>query len=275
MIQTKVGIIAGGGGLPQAVAAELTRHGRALFVVLLDGIADARWANAYPHASISIAKAGAIIRTLKEQGCQSILFLGKVARPEFTRLKPDLFGLKIIYRLARAARQGDDGLLRAILNIFEEEGFKIMPLQQAAGSLLGKAGCLTSSPPTLDEQKTIRRAISIIHGFAANHPGQGIIIKGTRILAVEDASGTDAMLMRVAAEIDAKGAILVKALRQSQESRVDLPTLGIDTVRLAHKVGLKGLAWAADEALLIDQLEMANIANGADIFLCGMETSPL
>src|SRR5579871_4534489 len=119
---TTLGIIAGGGLLPSAVAQSVQEGGDRVFVVGLRGVAGEE-IGCFPHAWASLGEAGKILRLLRENECRRVLLLGKVARPGFSDLKTDAKGLLLLPRVAAAARRGDDSLLRTLSDILAEEGF--------------------------------------------------------------------------------------------------------------------------------------------------------
>src|ERR1700730_2016027 len=115
-----LGIIAGGGELPIAIAQAVQDHGRAIFVVALDGMVRPSDVDPFPHGFVSLGALGKAIKLLQHAGCEEVTFAGKVARPEFTKLKLDARGALALPRIMAAALRGDDALLRALLAIFEK-----------------------------------------------------------------------------------------------------------------------------------------------------------
>ena len=112
----KLGLIAGGGDLPAAVAARCDALGRPVFLIRLAGFADehlARW----PGAEFGMAQIGAILKALKAEGCTTVCLAGIVNRPDFKTLKPDFKGATLLPGIVAAASKGDDALLRKILSV--------------------------------------------------------------------------------------------------------------------------------------------------------------
>ena len=95
------------------------------------------------------------------------------------------------------------------------------------------------------------------------------------MLAVEAAEGTDAMLQRCA-ELrtlgrtrGARAGVLVKAPKPGQEERVDMPTIGPETLRKVAAAGLAGIAVAAGHVLLAERAATIGAANENKLFLVG------
>ncbi|MDP2213127.1 LpxI family protein [Phenylobacterium sp.] len=275
---TKLGLIAGGGGLPVEIAEACQQAGRPFFVIRLKGFAGADLAG-FPGADIGIAELGKCIRTLRGAGCQSVCFAGLVSRPDFAALKPDVRGLKALPGLIAAARRGDDGLLRALLQEFEKEGFIVEGADEAMGDLRLPAGPLGRVRPDERHQADIARAMLVAREIGRLDVGQGAVVCDGLVLAVEAQEGTDAMLRRVAdlpralrGEPGALRGVLAKAPKPIQETRVDLPTIGLATIERAARAGLAGVAGEAGRLLVLDRDRVIEMADGLGLFVYGVES---
>ena len=95
------------------------------------------------------------------------------------------------------------------------------------------------------------------------------------MLAVEAAEGTDALLERCAAvkklgrTHGAQTGVLVKAPKPGQEERIDMPTIGPQTMHKVAAAGLAGVAVAAGHVLMAERAETIRAANGHRLFLVG------
>jgi DUF1009 family protein len=96
------------------------------------------------------------------------------------------------------------------------------------------------------------------------------------VLAVEAQEGTDAMLMRVAGlpealrgRGDARRGVLVKRPKPAQERRIDLPTIGLQTIENAAAAGLIGIAVEAGAALFLQQQDAIARADALGLFVFG------
>ena len=63
--------------------------------------------------------------------------------------------------------------------------------------------------------------------------------------------------------------MLVKAPKPGQEDRVDLPTIGAETVKKAAPTGLAGIAVAAGRVLMAEPAATVEAANKLGLFLVG------
>jgi DUF1009 family protein len=271
-----LGIIAGSGRLPLAVAEAAQHDGRSIFVLALEGMAAPEDVSPFPHGWASLGEIGKAIKLLKNAGCSELTMAGKVPRPEFTKLKLDARGALALPRVIAAAMKGDDALHRTMMTIFEKEGMRIIGPAEAARELLAPHGAIGGVEPSEDHDADILHGIRVALALGALDVGQAAVVCQGLVLAVEAAEGTDAMLMRVASlpqalrgtAEDRKG-VLVKAAKPHQERRMDLPAIGLRTVELAALAGLAGIAVEGDGALIIGRNAVANAADRLGIFVYG------
>jgi len=272
----KLGLIAGGGGLPLALAEHCRQSGRPYFVVRLRGFADAAM-DAHPGDIAGVAEIGRIVKLARDAGCEALCFAGLVRRPDFSALKPDLRGLSWLPGAVLAARKGDEALLRYLMTEFEKEGFAIEGAHEVRGDLALALGPLGKLAPQDDHSADIAKALRIAHAIGGLDIGQAAVVCDGLVLAVEAQEGTDALLRRIA-ELPAelRGApgrrkgVLAKVAKPIQEERVDLPTIGIATIEGADRAGLAGVVGVAGKMLVIDRGAVAALADAAGMFVAGV-----
>lgn len=273
----KLGLVAGGGGLPAEIAERCRRTGRPYFVVRLKGFADEGTAG-HPSVEIGIAELGKVFKALRAEHCEAVCFAGTVARPDFGKLKPDLRGVAALPSIIAAARKGDDALLRAVLDEFRKEGFVIEGAHEAAESMTLPLGILGKVSPGESQGEDIQRALIAARAIGRLDIGQGAVVCNGLVLAVEAQEGTDAMLHRVRGLPEAiRGApgrmagVLAKAPKPIQSTQVDLPTIGVATIRGAAQAGLAGIVGEAGRLLVVDREETVAMADDLGLFILGVE----
>ena len=274
--QPALGIVAGGGDLPLAIAESAREAGRQVFVLALLGSADG-WVSSYPHAWASLGEVGKIIKTLRGNGCGDVLLAGKLARPKFSEIKLDAKGVLVTPRIIAAARSGDDALLRSVVDIFEGEGFRVVGAAEAAPGLVAPAGRMGDVAPSPESEEDIATAFRIVRAMGTLDIGQAAVVCDGLALAVEAAEGTDAMVARVAnlpehlrGSPDKRRGVLAKAPKPIQDRKTDLPVVGVQTVRNAAAVGLAGIAVEAGGALILRRGAVIAEADRLGLFLVGV-----
>ncbi len=273
---SKLGVIAGAGGLPAEIVRACRAAERPVFVVRLAGMADADFGDA-DTVETGVAEWGKMMGALRKAGCRQICFAGAVPRPDFANLRPDFRGLASLPAVVAAARKGDDALLRQIMAEFERDGFAVEnPSDVLSGLTIGE-GALGQVSPGPAHVADIDKAIQAARALGALDIGQGVVVAGGLVLAVEAQEGTDAMLRRCAqlpralrGVGSAPAGVLAKAVKPIQDRRIDLPTIGPQTVMGAAQAGLAGVVGEAGALLVVDRAEVIRTADELGLFVFGV-----
>ena len=271
----KLGIVAGGGDLPQAVARRCVAEGRPFFIVRIKSFADDALGR-YEGADSRIGEFGRTIKLLKAAGCEAVCFAGVVQRPDFRDMKPDLKGAAVLPGMIAAATKGDDALLRYVLGVFEAEGFAVEGADQVLGGETVTAGALGRHAPDEAALADLRKALEVARAAGGLDIGQGAVVVDGLVLAVEAQEGTDAMLARVAGlpeairgRAEARRGALAKAPKPIQDERVDMPVIGVRTIEGAAAAGLAGVAGMAGKLILIERAAIIETADRLGLFVWG------
>jgi DUF1009 family protein len=276
--QSPVAIICGGGSLPFAVADAAITRGRAVHLFGIANWADARSMARYPHTWINLGQFGRLRRMLAQQGCREVVWIGSLLRPALRSIRFDIGTLRILPQLYRAFRGGDDHLLSGIGRIFEAHGFHMIGAHEIAPEILAGAGSLAARSASDKELADIALGFTVIDAMAPYDIGQAVVVVDNRVVAVEAAEGTDAMLARIAAlrdngrlPIPVRTGVLVKAAKRMQDRRFDLPSVGPATVELVKGAGLAGMALRAGEVIIAEPEAVVAAADRAGLFVQGVE----
>jgi DUF1009 family protein len=271
-----LGILAGGGPLPGRVAAAAHAAGRPVFIIGLEGFADPKVIGAWPHAVARVGGAARILELLRTNGCRDLVLIGPVRRPSLLDLRPDVVGAKLLARAGRMAFAGDDGLLKAVVQVLGEEGFNVIGAHEVLTEALGPRGLLSRTSPDAQAAADIERGIAVARALGMADVGQGCIVQEGLVLCVEAIEGTDAMIARAGAlRRPGPGGVLVKIVKPGQDRRADLPTIGPDTIRAAHAAGLRGVAFEAGGTILTERAETIRLVDAAGMFLLGLDAAQL
>jgi len=274
-----LGIIAGGGELPLAVAQSVQQSGREVFVLGLRGWADPA-IERYSHDWVALGETRKMLELLHAHRCKDVLMCGRVARPRFSELKLDAKSVALLPKVLAAARRGDDALLKFVVELLETEGFHAIGVAEAAPGLLAREGVLGRIAPSADDMNDVATGVRVVRRLGELDVGQAAAVCTGLVLAVEAAEGTDAMIDRIADLPEAirgtpsapKG-VLVKALKPRQDGKTDLPVIGIETVNRVKAAGLAGIAIEASGTLVINAPEVVRAADDAGLFLFGFSRS--
>jgi DUF1009 family protein len=275
---TPLAIICGGGAMPVAVADAVIAQGRRVLLFPIRGWAEAERVETYPHVWLAVAQVDKFLKHATAEGCRDVVFIGTAVRPPFRALRVDWGMFKLLPRVWRMYRGGDDHLLSGVVKVFEDHGFRILGAHEVAPEILVPRGALGSRTPSEQDRADIARALEVIQAIGPFDVGQGVIVARNHVLAVEAAGGTDNMLAHIA-ELRAKGRIpsppgsgvLVKAPKPGQDRRIDLPTIGPRTVEEVARAGLAGIAIAAGETIVAEPEAVAKAADKAGVFVIGID----
>ncbi len=270
---TPLGLVVGGGVMPLRVADAAVKSGRPVFAVLMEGFADPEAWAAYPHEVVRLGAIGRLLSALRARGVREIVLAGRVGRPSLLSLGLDAEGVRLLARLGRRAMfGGDDGLLSGVLRLLREEGFEPLGAQEVLADLLVPPGTLAGPEPDEQARLDLRRGVTVCHLLGIADAGQACVVQQGMVLGLEGIEGTDAMLARCGTlRREGPGGVLVKLVKPGQDTRVDLPAIGPDTVREAAAAGLRGIAieGRAGNAgtILLDREHTIAAARAAGLFL--------
>jgi hypothetical protein len=268
----RLGIIAGGGSIPLAVARHARENGTQVFIVALEGLAEVGIAE-FPHAHSGIGQVGRILRLLRNAGSEDVVLVGHLRRPKLLTLRPDYGTFRHLPGLIKLLHGGDDHVLTRVGRFFEAQGFHVVGAHEVAPQLLAPAGRFSACAPSegdLDDISTGARVIAALSPFDV---GQAVVVRRGYVLAVEAAEGTDRMLERCRDlnpwGLRGQSGVLVKAPKQGQDLRLDMPAIGPRTADLAAEAGLAGIAVAQGQVLLAEQARLIEKADAGGLFLYG------
>jgi DUF1009 family protein len=267
-------IIAGGGTLPSALADAAVAQGRAVHVIGIRGEADAKISR-FPHTWLKWGEVGKLFATLDDQGCRDLVIIGSVSRPDLANVRFDFGAIKNLPFLLGLGVGGDDQVLSSVVRFLEGKGYRVYGAGEVAPELLAAEGTLGAKAPSPEDRADIEAGFRVVSALGRLDVGQAAVVVKGRVLAVEAAEGTNAMLARC--DEMRKGAgrrrglagVLVKAPKPGQEERVDLPTIGPETVEMAAQAGLAGIAVAAGRVLIADRDATIAAAGQHGLFLIG------
>ncbi|WFU37773.1 UDP-2,3-diacylglucosamine diphosphatase LpxI [Bradyrhizobium sp. CB82] len=277
-ISSPVGVIAGGGAMPFAVAESLAARGIAPVLFPLRGACDPVQVEKFRHRWISVGQLGRAMRLFREEGCRDLIFIGTLMRPSLSEVRFDLKTLRLLGHVARAFRGGDDHLLSGVGRMLEQDGFRMVGIKDVAPDLLMPEGCITRAWPADNARSDIERGRAVLAALSPFDIGQAVVVIDGHVVAVEDIEGTDGLLQRVA-RLRSEGRIraasgrgvLVKAPKSGQDLRFDLPTIGPRTIEGVASAGLSGIAVIAGNTIAAEPQAMIELADANYLFVMGLQ----
>ena len=217
--------------------------------------------------SVSIGQFGKIIKILKQNKCKKVLFAGKVLRPNFKKIKLDLKGIIYMPRIIKSSKIGDVAILKEIIEIFKKEKISTVSSLLFTPELSLKKGFHTKIKPNVEDKTNIKIAIKSLNKTDKYNFSQGAVARNGKIISIEDKNGTKKMLMKCKERnIEQKG-VLVKFPKKKQDVRIDLPTVGIETLIQCKKAGIKGIVLKSKQNIFLDKKRSIKFANKNKMFV--------
>jgi len=235
----KLAILSGAGGLPHRLAALNPDAVQISF----SGVAHDLGEGTQEHRFEAM---GALFDALKSQDVSEVVMAGAMSRPPLDPAAFDPVMRALEPRLIAAMQGGDDALLRFVISVFEDQGFRVRGAHELDPSLAPEAGVLAGQALSTSAQADADRAIAILHALSPLDVGQGAVVENGLCLGV-------------------------KAPKQGQDLRVDMPTIGPETVRAAASSGLSAILVAAGAVIVLERKKTISLAEAAGISLTAQD----
>ena len=216
---------------------------------------------------VSIGQFGKIIKILKKNKCSKVLFAGKVSKPNFSKIKLDFKGIYYISRIIKSSKVGDAAILKEIINIFKKEKIKTINSLFFTPELTLKKGVHTKIKPNKRDQKDIKKAVNTLLKLNNYSYSQAAVIRNNKVIAVEGKSGTQKMLQNCKNKKEKNSGVLIKLPKKKQDLRIDLPTVGLNTLIQSRASGLKGIILKGNKNIFLDKIRSIKFANKNKMFI--------
>tara|TARA_Y100000590_G_scaffold296738_1_gene334346 strand:- start:83 stop:877 length:795 start_codon:yes stop_codon:yes gene_type:complete len=217
--------------------------------------------------SVSIGQFGKIINILKKNKCKKVLFAGKVNKPNFSKLKLDFKGIYYISRIINASKLGDAAILKEIIKILAQNNIKTENSLKFNPELSLKKGNYSKIKPNKQDQLDIKKAIKILANLRQYNFSQGVVVRNRKVVSIEGKGGTKKMLEKCRSKKFRNHGVLVKFPKKKQDLRVDLPTIGLETIKQSKTAGLKGIVIKSKQHVFLDKTKCIKFANKNKIFI--------
>ena len=215
---------------------------------------------------INIGQFGKILELIKSKKCKKVIFAGNIIKPRISKLKLDLKGFYYIPRIIKASKLGDAAILKELINILSENKIKVIKLNKYNPELTLSKGCYTKLKPSMTDKLTIKKGIQILNKSNSLNHVQALVINDRRIISLEKRKGTKDML-KLIRNNNLQNKLLLKMPKSKQDLRVDLPTIGLDTLKDCKKANIKGIVVKAGQNIFLDKRKGLQFANKNNIFV--------
>ena len=260
-----IGLIFGDTDFPNKILKTIKK--RKIKYLIIDLSKSKKFKKDNKSYSVSIGQFGKIINILKENSCRKVLFAGKVNKPNFSKLKLDIKGFYYIPRIIKASKLGDAAILKEIIKILAQNNIKTENSLKFNPELTLKKGDYSRIKPNNSDQLDIKKAIKTLNDLKEYNYSQAIVIRNNKIISIEGKGGTKKMLENSKSKKYRKRGILVKFPKKKQDLRVDLPTIGLKTLKQSKTAGLKGIVIKSKQHVFLDKNKCISFANKNKMFI--------
>jgi hypothetical protein len=264
-----LGLIVGESSLPNYVINKLLKKN--IEFVILDLTKSniyKRYKNSY---SLKITELGKAISLLKKNNCKNVIFICKVERPDISLLKFDTKALFYLPRLFSAFKKGDGNILKEIIKIFKENKLNVVNSMKFTPELIFKDKSINKLKINNTDKSSISKGVKIIKSLSKFDIGQSVVINNGYVLAIEGPEGTDETIKRslhLSKKYKLKNkSILIKFPKANQDLRIDLPTIGFDTIKNCIKANIKGIAVKRSQNIILDKDKIINLVKKNNFFI--------
>ncbi len=222
--------------------------------------------NKHSH-NVSLGQFGRIIKILKYNKCNKVLFAGQVQKPNFSKLRLDLKGLYYIPQIIRSSKLGDAAILKEIIKILKHEKISTVSSLTFNSELTLKKGNYSRVEPNKEDKIDINKAITTLSRLRKYNFSQGVVVRNRKVVVIEGRGGTQKMLKRCKSKKFRNKGVLVKFPKKKQDLRIDLPTVGLKTLTQCKSAGLKGIVLKSKQNVFLERNKCINYANKNKMFI--------
>jgi len=263
------GILAGGGKLPIIIYKSLVKNKKNVYLI---GIKNNFNSNSKlkNFSEVKLGSLGKIIQILKKHNINKLIFAGSIKRPSIKDLALDFKAIQFINKY-KPESFGDDKLLKVISKYFEKKGFKFVKWSHYCPQLFSNSNYLTYSRPSKTALENLNVGLKIFKLYSKLDIGQSMAVKNKLILGLEAAEGTDNLIKRCSRYKKSKEkGIIIKLKKYNQDLKFDLPTIGLNTIKLIIKYNYEGIFIQKKYCLILDKQKVIDFANKNNIFIAGI-----
>ena len=259
----KICLVAGSGSLPSVFKRSAEKVGDEVFVVGVKGITDTD-----AHAYLPLGKVGSLVKLLEKQRINKIVLLGKFEHKLlFSHLLTiDGLALKI---LSKAKDKRAQSIIKALIEELEAMGFEFIDPTPYLQDIIAGSGLLNAVEPSKEALEDGLFGYGIAKEIASLDIGQTVVVKQRTVVSVEAMEGTQEAILR-AGKIAGKGCRVIKVARKTQDFRIDVPTVGLQTLEALRSIKADALFLEAGKVYVVDKEKFLKLADRYKISVVGL-----
>ena len=124
-----------------------------------------------------------------------------------------------------------------------------------------------SIKPKNTDQLDIKEGIKTLNNLREYNYSQAVVVRNKKVISIEGKGGTKKMLEKSKSKKFRNHGVLVKFPKKKQDLRVDLPTIGLKTLKQSKTAGLKGIVVKGKQHIFLDKNKCISFANKNKMFI--------
>lgn len=263
----KIAIITGDGLLPLSIGKSLLKKKYDILFLGIKNFADSTKYQDYNYTEINLTSISDILKILNSHKINYIIMAGKISRPSLKDLNFDFNTMKLIKNFLLESK-GDDQLLKIISNFFLDKGYPLFDWKNVCDDLFSKVEYLSLLKPSVEAVKNKNKGLNIFKIIGNADIGQSIVVQNQLILGIECAEGTDKLIQRCS-NYEKKGdkKILIKLSKYNQHLTLDLPTIGLNTIKNLYQNNYEGIFIEKNQCVILEKNLVIDFCNKKNLFL--------
>ena len=268
------GLVAGNGFLPKIIADAIVKNGKELKIFSLD---EENYnffkKNNYFVMRVNFKDPSDFIGKIKKEKVNKIVCCGGVKfenRISFFSFFLFLnFNIICLAKFFYSKQKGDNFLLSLAESILKSIGCEVVAVQSIVPSLLTSDKDEVNIKKAKNYNSDIEYGVSVLKTLSKYDIGQAIVIQNGRVVGIEGTEGTARLIDRCGSYAcrSNKRPVLIKISKIGQNKKLDLPSIGIETIKSLVKNNYAGIAIERNAVLLIKKDKLIEFAKENDIFI--------
>ena len=267
-----IGLLAGIGTLPVEFIEAVKPQGyRVVCIAVIPGVDPKLSEIADVYYDISAFKLEKVIKTLVKEQVREVTMIGKVTKEWLYKSHtfPDFRAIKLLNKL-RKMNFKDDTITLAIVDELAKDGISVLDQTKYLKPLMPGPQVFTKKQPTKEQLADVAFGFEAAKAIGAIDLGQTVVVKNQAVMAVEAIEGTDACIRR-GGSLARGGAVVVKTAKPGQDTRFDMPAVGLTTLHSMEESDCAVLAIEAYHTLFAEKDKVLEEANKKGIVILAVE----
>ncbi len=262
-----IAIIAGAGDLPWAFYEICQKKRLNCKIIGLKGEVNNH--NAKKIEMFAPYEVSKILECLRSRGVENVVLLGKVGRNHIPKLVLDPIGRDLLSKIMKTGLN-DSAIFSVITDLLDRNGLKIIKMEDVSDDLITTFGNISKNQMPSLLRKDIEYGIRVLKDVAKHDIGQALVIEKNLILGIEAAEGTDVLIQRCALLKSGNSGVLIKVCKPGQDDRIDLPCIGLNTIKSLIKHNYLGIVLESQKSIILNKPEVIKLANENGLFVYGV-----